>query len=125
MPFHLNKVECPSCQVWLKLAQWFWRRFLKINNVFTLNLSLLTLRYKKKCCGPSPKDALCRVWLKLVQWFWRRLRVWSIQCRFIWIRVDVLLLGPLALETEMKTDKRTTGGPKSSLEMSAQFYTQG
>ena len=29
---HLNKLESPSpkdalCQVWLKLAQWFWRRF--------------------------------------------------------------------------------------------------
>jgi hypothetical protein len=28
---HLNKLESPSskddlCQVWLKLAQWFWRR---------------------------------------------------------------------------------------------------
>ena len=30
-PLHLNKLESPSpkdalCQVWLKLAQWFWRR---------------------------------------------------------------------------------------------------
>jgi hypothetical protein len=30
-PLHLNKLENPSpkddlCQVWLKLAQWFWRR---------------------------------------------------------------------------------------------------
>jgi hypothetical protein len=30
---HLNKLEFPLskddlCQVWLKLAQWFWRRFL-------------------------------------------------------------------------------------------------
>ena len=29
--FHLNKLESPSskdalCQVWLKLAEWFWRR---------------------------------------------------------------------------------------------------
>ena len=37
---HLNKLETPSpkyelCQVWLKLAQWFWRtRFLNFVNVF-------------------------------------------------------------------------------------------
>jgi hypothetical protein len=32
-PLHLNKLESPPlkddlCQVWLKVAQWFWRRFL-------------------------------------------------------------------------------------------------
>jgi hypothetical protein len=31
IPLHLNKLESPPskddlCQVWLKLAQWFWRR---------------------------------------------------------------------------------------------------
>ena len=37
---HLNKLESPSpkdalCQVWLKLAKWFWRRrFLNFVNVF-------------------------------------------------------------------------------------------
>ena len=37
---HLNKLESPSpknalCQVWLKLAQWFWRRrFLNFVHVF-------------------------------------------------------------------------------------------
>ena len=37
---HLNKLESPSlkdalCQVWLKLAQWFWRRrFFNFVNVF-------------------------------------------------------------------------------------------
>ena len=36
---HLNKTESPSpkdalCQVWLKLAQWFWRRFFYFVNVF-------------------------------------------------------------------------------------------
>ena len=39
---HLNKLESPSpedtlCQVWLKLAGWFWRRrFLNFVNVFSL-----------------------------------------------------------------------------------------
>ena len=37
---HLNKLKSPSpkdalCQIWLKLAQWFWRRrFLNLVNVF-------------------------------------------------------------------------------------------
>ena len=38
---HLNKPKFPSpkdalCQVWLKMAQWFWRRFLNFVNVFSL-----------------------------------------------------------------------------------------
>ena len=38
MAFHLNKLESSSprnafCQVWLKLAQWFWRRFFKISSM--------------------------------------------------------------------------------------------
>ena len=42
---HLNKAESSSpkdalCQVWLKLAQRFWRKFFKIVNVF-LQLSPL------------------------------------------------------------------------------------
>ena len=41
---HLQKFESPSpkdalCQVWLKLAQWFWRRrFFNFVNVFSLFL---------------------------------------------------------------------------------------
>ena len=40
MVLHLNKLEFPSpkdafCQVWLKLAQWFWRRRWKCENVPT------------------------------------------------------------------------------------------
>jgi hypothetical protein len=40
IPLHLNKLESPPpkddlCQVWLKLAQWFWRRrFLNDPNQF-------------------------------------------------------------------------------------------
>ena len=46
---HLKKLESPSpkdalCQVWLKLAQWFWRRrFLNFVNVFLLFLNYLSL----------------------------------------------------------------------------------
>ena len=80
----LNKAhESPSpknalCQVWLKLAQWFWRRrFLNSINVFSLFRNYLPLErggtiHLKKLEFPSPKDALCQVWFKLAQWFWRR-----------------------------------------------------
>ena len=84
-PLHLNKFESPShkdalCQVWLKLAQWFWRRrFFKLNfvNVFSLFRNYLPLEnggalHLNKLEFPSPKDVLCQVWLKLAQWFWRR-----------------------------------------------------
>ena len=79
----MNKLESPSpkdalCQVWLKLAQWFWRRrFFIFVNVFSLFRNYLPLEkgrtlYLNKLESPSPKDALCQVWLKLAQWFWRR-----------------------------------------------------
>ena len=66
------------CNVWLKLAQWFWwRRFLKFVKVFLLFRYIIS-PWKKagpsliKMNSPSAKDALCQVWLKLAQWFWRR-----------------------------------------------------
>ena len=65
------------CQIWLKLAQWFWRRCLKFVNVFSLFRNYLPLKkggalqlYKLKF--PSHKNALCQVWLKLANWFFRR-----------------------------------------------------
>ena len=73
---HLNNTESPSpkialCQVWLKLAEWFWRRrFLNFVNVFSLFCNNLPLEkggalHLKKLEFPSPNDALCQVWLKL------------------------------------------------------------
>ena len=80
---YLNKIESPSskdalCQVWLKLARWFWRRrFLNFINVFSLFRNYLPLEkggalHLNKLEFPSPKDALGQVWLKLAQWFWRK-----------------------------------------------------
>ena len=80
---HMIKVESPSpkdalSQVWLKLAQWFWRRrSLNYVNVFSLFRNYLLLEtgralHLNKLESPLPKDALCQVWLKLAQWFWRR-----------------------------------------------------
>ena len=66
------------CQIWLKLAQWFWRRgFLNFVNVLSLFRNYLLLEkgrdlHLNKLESPSSKDALCQVWLKLGQWFLRR-----------------------------------------------------
>ena len=82
-PFIWKKLESPSpldtfCQIWLKLAQWIWRKgFLNFFNVFSLFCNYLHLEkggalLLNKLEFPSPKDTLCQVWLKLAQWFWRR-----------------------------------------------------
>jgi hypothetical protein len=65
LKFSLSKDEL--CQVWLKLAQWFWRKeFLNdptcfyifmIISPFEADLSL----YLKKLESPSPKDNLYQV----------------------------------------------------------------
>ena len=56
------------CQVCLKLAKWFWRRFLNYANVFSLFRNYLSLVkgwavHSNKLESSSPKDALCPVWL--------------------------------------------------------------
>ena len=65
---HLNKFESPSpkdalFQVWLKLAQWFWRRiFFNFVNIFSLYHNYLPLEKVGALClpkSPSPKDDLC------------------------------------------------------------------
>ena len=71
-----NKFKFPYskdalCQVWLKLAQWFLRRFLKLVNVLSLFPYYLPLEKGgvlnlNKFEFPLPKNALCQVWLKLV-----------------------------------------------------------
>jgi hypothetical protein len=65
--------------VWLNLACWFWRRFLKIFSVFLPFLYYFPLGkgnplHLKKLESASPNDDLCQVWLKLAQWFWRKSR---------------------------------------------------
>ena len=84
------------CQVWLKLAKWFWgRRFLNVGNQFSLYLPLLDQwflrrRFLNVCklfsllyyylpmniwaiLNPEhQRMPLCRVWLKLAQCFWRK-----------------------------------------------------
>jgi hypothetical protein len=95
----LNKLEFPSpkdnlYQVWLNLASWFWRRFLKMFSVFLLFRYYLPLEKGyplrlNKLESPPPKNDLCQVWLKLAQWFWRRSR----KCK--------------SLQTDGQTDRQT------------------
>ena len=92
MVLHLNKFESLSpkdalFQLWLKMAQWFWKRFLSFINVFTLFRNYLPLEkggalHLNKPESPSPKNALCQVWLKLAQWFWKRRFFKFCQCVF-------------------------------------------
>ena len=68
-PLHLNILDFPLpkdalCQVWLKLAQRFWRRFLNFVNVSSLFCNHLPLEkgvvlHLSKLEFPSPNDALC------------------------------------------------------------------
>ena len=76
MALQVNWLEPPSpkdafCQVWLKLAQWFWRRrfFKNFFKVFSLFRNYLPLEkggvlHLKKLESPSPRDTLCQVSLK-------------------------------------------------------------
>ena len=108
---HLNKFEFRSLknalsQVWLKLAQWFWRRFL----IFKFRQFLLFRNY------PPLKRALPVICTKLIY------------IPFIqgYIVPSLVEIGSVVLEKKKKswkvyiqTDRRTTGDQKSTLELSA------
>ena len=69
---HLNKILFPLskdalCQVWMKLAQWFWRR--RFLNMFNIILHFYYIPLEKgmtfhlnKHKSPLINDALCHVW---------------------------------------------------------------
>ena len=69
--FHLNKYEFPVskdalCQVQLKLAQWFWKRFLNFFSALSLFCYHLPLEkdvalHLNKLESPLYKDVLCQV----------------------------------------------------------------
>jgi hypothetical protein len=71
IPLFLNKLESPSpkddlCQVWLKLAQWFWRRFLNDSTPILHFCDYLPFEEDLALClnkleFPSPKDDLHQV----------------------------------------------------------------
>ena len=89
MALLLHKYESPKntlCQIYLKLASWFWRTFLSFGILLLSHrykAEILLIRHKTvinqstlgKGCGPlfeknfnslSLNNALCQVWLKLV-----------------------------------------------------------
>jgi hypothetical protein len=78
----LNKLESPSpkdnlCQICLKLAEWFWTRFLNDPTLFLHFCDYLPFEedlvlYWNKLEFLSPKDNLYQVLLNLARWFWRR-----------------------------------------------------
>ena len=81
MALHLNKLQSPLpkdalCQVWLKLAQWFWRKRFFNSSMYFRNILIIS---PCKRAGPfiwtnlNPlHPRMLGVWLELVQWFWRR-----------------------------------------------------
>ena len=72
MTIHLNKFESPLpkdtlCHVWLKLTQWFWRRFLNIFNIIFLFCYYLPLDkgvalHLNKLESTSSKDIYAKFW---------------------------------------------------------------
>ena len=136
-------------QVCLKLAQLFWRRFLKVVNSFLLFPNYLPFGKDmalqlNKLESPSPRNTLCQVWLKMAQCMvlekiFKSCQILSPLGRawpFIWINFipftqgyfvpSLVEIGPVVLEKKMKmkvyrrTDRRTTGDQKSSLELPVQ-----
>ena len=75
-PFIWKKFESPSpkddlCHVWLKLAQWFWRRrLLNFVNVFSLFCNYLPMKKAWPFIWSNLNPLHPR--MKLAQWFWRR-----------------------------------------------------
>ena len=76
-PFEQTQILLIQVWIWLKLAQWFYRRLLNFVNVFSLFHNHLPLEregalHLNNLIYPWPKDDFCQVWLELAQWFWRR-----------------------------------------------------
>jgi hypothetical protein len=106
--FEFSLPKDDLCQVSLKLAWWFWRRFLykKKISVFLLFRYYLSLGkrvglHMNNFESLSPKADLCQLWLQLANRFWRR---------------------SSNRQTNGRTPavRRTTDDQKSSLELSAQ-----
>ena len=61
------------CQVWLKLAQWFYRRRFLIFRFFVIfSLEKDMALHLNKFESPLPKNTLYQVWLKLAHWIWKK-----------------------------------------------------
>ena len=75
MVLHLNNLESPSpkialCQIWLKMAQWFWiRRFLNFVNVFYY--FVIILLWKRAGSFICRNLNLLHSRMLHSRWFWR------------------------------------------------------
>ena len=89
VPYLKKKLESPSpkcalCQVWLKLAHWFWRkRFLNFVNVILLFRYYVPLGkcrafHLNKLESPSVKNVLCWVWSKLAVVLEKKVKMWKV-----------------------------------------------
>ena len=109
---HLNKHEPLSpndalCQVWLKLAQWLWRRkFLDFVDEFPLFSNYLPLETSETLHlkFSTPKNAVCQIGLKI--------------CPVVLEMTNLQTDGRTGEETD---GRRGTGDQKISLELSAQM----
>ena len=79
MILHFKETWIPfTKEVWLKLAQWFRRRFLNFHMYFHYFTFMRMTLHLDKLKPPSPKDDLCHVCLKFDQWFWRKRWKWEV-----------------------------------------------
>jgi hypothetical protein len=99
-------------QVWLKFAQWFWRRFLNDPTPFLHFCDYIPLQEDvahnlNKHESPSPKDNLYQVWLNLARWFWRRifLKMFSVFLRFCYYL-------PFEMDNPLHLNKLETPPPR-------------
>ena len=121
---HLNKFEFPLpndalCQVWLKLPQWFLRRFLNFVNVFLLfcnylplergvayhmnNLNLLHPRILcAKFCWKWPNGKIFFLILSMYFRYFVIFSPWKRAWPFIWINLDPLHLRMLCDKFDLK-----------------------
>ena len=109
----LNKIESHSpedalCQVWLKLAQWFWRRFFNFFNVFLLFLNDLP-------------------WKRAGPFIWRNLNLLHprmLCAKFGWNWPSGSweeVKNRESLQTDRQTDRQTDDGRKGSEKLSWAF----
>ena len=114
----LNKYESPSPKdaLWearLKLAQWFWRRFLKFLNVFSLLRNYLPLDKGRalhllKLESLSTKDTFCHIWLKL-----EKKKMWKV---YDTAAAGQIVIRKTHLSLRLRwADKKCTHMPKFSL----------
>jgi hypothetical protein len=119
-PLPLNIFESPSskdnlCHVWLKLAQWFWRRFLNDPTPFLHFFDYLPFEedltlYLNKLEYPLPKDNFYQVWFNLACLFWRR-RFFKIFSVFLLFRYYL----PLERGYPLPLNKLESPSPKDDL----------